>query len=109
MLNARIHKQYGMVIGFCIEGHADFDIYGKDIVCAAASAAADITCIGLMETLGLTVDYLNDGETFYCYLIDADIDDKRALTLLDAFGKYMNKLSEAYPKNIKIQIYRRQF
>lgn len=39
MINARIYRSNeGLITSFTLSGHAAFDEYGKDIVCAGASA-----------------------------------------------------------------------
>lgn len=41
----------GRPAGFQVDGHAGFDIYGKDIVCAAVSVLAQTTVMGLEHYL----------------------------------------------------------
>ncbi len=39
MINAKIYRSNeGLITSFTLSGHAEFDEYGKDIVCAGASA-----------------------------------------------------------------------
>ncbi len=52
MIKAVFYKKSGVFRGFHISGHAGFDVYGKDIVCAAVSSAA-------MLTVNLVTDHLN--------------------------------------------------
>ena len=46
----------GRVRGFGCSGHADFGEHGEDIVCAAVSAIAQTTVLGLMRHLDVPVD-----------------------------------------------------
>lgn len=48
-----------------ISGHADYDIKGQDIVCAAVSALAQTTLISLVEVCGIEekkIEYFIDEE-----------------------------------------------
>jgi uncharacterized protein YsxB (DUF464 family) len=46
-----------LLIGFVVEGHAGFDEYGRDIVCAAVSAITQAAVLGLREILGDVIFY----------------------------------------------------
>lgn len=57
MLKARLLRKSDsaggrVVYGFEVEGHAGFAEYGKDIVCAGASAIAQAALFGLQDILG---------------------------------------------------------
>jgi len=43
------------IISFSLNGHAGYDVKGKDIVCAAVSAATNVALIGLSEKLKLNL------------------------------------------------------
>ena len=43
------------IISFSLDGHAGYDVEGKDIVCAAVSAVTNMTLIGLHEKLKLNL------------------------------------------------------
>ena len=43
------------IISFSLDGHAGYDVEGKDIVCAAVSAVTNMTLIGLNEKLRLNL------------------------------------------------------
>ena len=50
------------IISFVLNGHGWYDVQGKDMVCAAGSAATDMALIGLAEKLKLNLDFeKNDG------------------------------------------------
>ena len=53
MIEASFHRKDGMLCGFSIQGHAGYAAYGRDIVCAAVSSAAQLTVNGVTEILGL--------------------------------------------------------
>ena len=45
------------IISFTLNGHAGYDVQGKDIVCAAVSAATNMALIGLSEKLKLNLKF----------------------------------------------------
>lgn len=47
------------IISFSLNGHAGYDVEGKDIVCAAVSAVTNMTLIGLNEKLRLKLKVEN--------------------------------------------------
>ena len=47
------------IISFSLDGHAGYDVEGKDIVCAAVSAVTNMTLIGLNEKLRLKLKVEN--------------------------------------------------
>ena len=50
------------IVSFSLNGHAGYDVEGKDIVCAAVSAATNMALIGLAEKLKLELEFeKNDG------------------------------------------------
>lgn len=83
-----------------ILGHADYDEYGKDIVCSSVSSIVTTTVNGIFEINKnyLTVEEVKDGMIINIISIDNTCDKliKNMLTLLQ-------ELSESYPENIKIQ------
>jgi len=45
------------IVSFTLNGHAGYDVQGKDIVCAAVSAATNMALIGLGEKLKLDLKF----------------------------------------------------
>ncbi len=83
-----------------ITGHAQYDDYGKDIVCSAASSIVTTTINGILS--------INDKAISYELLKDKMIinrlsDDNITLKLIDNMMELLKKLSIDYPKNIKIK------
>ena len=82
-----------------IKGHADYDTYGKDIVCAAVSS---IVTTAINSILALTLDKIKydtqDGNVSITVVGDDDIVQK----LLNVMLNMLKELARDYPKNIKI-------
>ncbi len=45
------------IVSFSLNGHAGYDVNGKDIVCAAVSAVTNMVLIGLNEKLGVDLNF----------------------------------------------------
>lgn len=52
MLKAKLLRDGSTLTGYEIKGHAGFDEYGKDVVCAGVSALAQTALLGLCDLLG---------------------------------------------------------
>ena len=81
-----------------ITGHAGYDDYGKDIVCAAVSATVITTINGILA-LSKTIEYIeNKDEVIINVIKKDDITNK----LLNNMLLMLSELEKDYPKNIKI-------
>ena len=83
-----------------IKGHANFDDYGKDIVCAAVSSivTASVNDMHIVSPKG--VKYTDDGNAIE---IEITKDDELLNKLLNNLKELLINLSEDYPKNIKVE------
>ena len=82
-----------------IKGHAMFDDFGKDIVCASVSSIAITTINAIIEFDNTSIDVSqNDG-----YLkIDILKHNKNVDILISNMIKLFEELEMKYPNNIKI-------
>ncbi len=83
-----------------ILGHADYDDYGKDIVCSSVSSIVTTTINGIYEINPkyLQVEKISDGMIITILEKDS-ICEKLVKNMLSL----LNELSESYPENIMIQ------
>ncbi len=82
-----------------IKGHAFYDTYGKDIVCAAVSSIVTTT---INDILALTEDKIKydtqDGNVLITVVSDNEVVEK----ILNVMLNMLKELASDYPKNIKI-------
>ena len=82
-----------------IKGHAFYDTYGKDIVCAAVSSIVTTT---INDILALTEDKIKydtqDGNVLITVVSDNEVVEK----LLNVMVNMLKELATDYPQNIKI-------
>ncbi len=99
MIKVKINYKDNFVNGFKISGHANYDEYGKDIVCASVSSIV-ITSINMALSLDETSVKASDKSG----LIEASI-LKQDEIIKKVFINMINMLEELekdYSKNIKI-------
>jgi uncharacterized protein YsxB (DUF464 family) len=82
-----------------ISGHANYDDYGKDIVCASVSTIAITTINAMIE---FDKDSINVEESVGYLKINILKHTKETDTLISNMNKLFEELELKYPKNIKI-------
>ena len=99
MIKVNVKRQNNKVYEIVIKGHAEYDDYGKDIVCAAVSSMAITTVNGIIS-LDESIDYEeNNGFLKIRVLKDTEINNK----LLDNLVNLLSELVMQYPENIEIR------
>ena len=82
-----------------ISGHANFDEYGKDIVCAAVSSTVLTTINGILSIDNKSIK-VEEGNNLIIMIINhTDVVDK----LLNNMIRCLKELEKKYEKNIKIK------
>lgn len=99
MIKVKIEYNNDFVKSFKISGHANYDDYGKDIVCASVSSIA-ITSINLALKLDIkSVSYIEKkGLLDVSVLKQDEVINKVFLNMIDMF----KELEKQYKNNIKI-------
>ena len=81
-----------------ISGHADFNDYGKDIVCASVSSIIYTTVNAILNINNEAINYIDNNDITIEILSKDDI----TLKLIDNMIILLEDLEKQYPKNIKI-------
>ena len=82
-----------------VSGHANYDEYGKDIVCSSVSSIITTTVNAIYMIDSKSINYNDDGNTVTIEVTNnSEITDKLITNMLNMF----NDLESDYPKNIKI-------
>lgn len=83
-----------------IKGHADYDDYGKDIVCSSVSSITITTVNAILMFNKNYVSYNEKKDNFEIIINENnDITNK----LIQNMINLLTELSQDYPKNIKIE------
>ncbi len=97
----RIYTVYNKKIlkEIIIEGHANYDEYGKDIVCAAVSATYLCTVNGIFALKENSIKIEDNNLQKKIIILQQN---KTVITLLLNMIKCLESLEKQYPKNIKL-------
>lgn len=82
-----------------ISGHALYDDYGKDIVCASVSSIVITTINGILSIDDKAIKYSQDDNLVIDVLKDDDITNKLILNMINL----LKQLEKQYKKNIQIK------
>ena len=83
-----------------VSGHANFDNYGKDIVCSAASSIATTTINGILTLDEGSLSYQVNKEGL---IIENISTDEITQKLLGNMVNLLEQLEEQYPTNIEVK------
>ena len=99
MIKVNIKNKNDKVYEIVVKGHAGYDNYGKDIVCAAVSTMM-ITAINNIISLDDSIDYVeNDGLLKVTIKKETEMNQK----ILNNVIMMLEDLKTQYPKNIEIR------
>lgn len=82
-----------------ISGHANYDLYGKDIVCAAVSSAVITTVNGILSIDENAIEVTENGKVEIKILKDDEIVNK----LINNMINLLTELQKDYKDNIDIR------
>lgn len=97
-VNVKLHNNVTNQIE--ITGHAKFDVYGKDIVCASVSSIV-ITTINAILSLEEEAIYYEEKKNKLNIKINDD--NQVAIKLINNMLKMLEEIHIDYPKNIVIR------
>ena len=100
MVKIRVTKEKDLIRYVSMIGHADYDDYGKDIVCASCSSIV-ITTINAILTFGKDyIKYIQNKDEFNIEILEVnDI----TINLIDNMLNLLQELSDEYPNTIEIK------
>ncbi|MDO4369174.1 MAG: ribosomal-processing cysteine protease Prp [bacterium] len=95
MIKVSVNEENNFIKEIKIDGHANFDDYGRDIVCAAVSSIVTTTVNAILRLDKDSIYY--DDKVNIRVLKGNDV----IYTLLDNMLDLLKELEHDYPKNIK--------
>ena len=105
MTEIEILGKNGRIISYKAVGHAEYDEYGSDIVCAALSTALQFPLAGFQDVLEIYPRFEISSEglsSVEIMLMDLKGKEREINTLLESMLVIVKQLSKDYPKNIKL-------
>jgi uncharacterized protein YsxB (DUF464 family) len=99
MIKIKIDYNDNYIKNIKVSGHANYDVHGKDIVCASVSSMV-ITSVNLAMKYNASSVKVNQGEG----LIDVNvlIEDEVINLIFSNLKDMLEELSNDYEKNVKI-------
>ena len=94
----------GFIWQFSVKGHARFDKFGKDIVCAAVSVTA-FNAIGALKELAELKNFYSEKDGFMLCSIPLDLSlDKKEIVkvILDTTVIGFKQIELSYRKNVSV-------
>ena len=98
MIKVNVKKNNHKIDMINIKGHANYDEYGKDIVCAAVSSTV-ITTVNNILSLDKTIEHIEGKDNLIIKVIK---EDNNTYKILDNMILMLYELESDYPKYIKI-------
>ncbi len=100
MIQVKVKKYQEQIQEITITGHANYDEYGKDIVCSSVSSIVITTVNGISE---LNPNYLEILEEKNKMIIQIKEEDEIGMKLIQNMISLLEELSKSYPKNIIVK------
>ena len=100
MIKEKLEKEKAKYKKITMTGHAMYDDYGKDIVCAAASSIATTTVNGV---LALNKESLSYEVSDKGLVIEVKDTLNTTQTLINNMVNLLKDLEEQYPENIEVK------
>jgi hypothetical protein len=92
-----------VLVGFRVEGHADFGEYGTDIVCAGVSAMAQAAVFGLREALGDALKTQKKGAYLEVSMGSGEARKEGPRAILRTFELGARSVERSYPGTVEVR------
>ncbi len=99
MIKIKLTKHNNLYKEIVISGHANFDNYGKDIVCASVSSTVITVINSCLSIDDKSISYDDKNGLFIKVLKEDEITSK----IINVLVTNLYELEKAYPKNIQIK------
>ena len=99
MIRVKVYKKENIINKITFRGHANYDEFGKDIVCAASSATILTTINGILSLDNASIEVKAQDNN-----IDIEIIKENDITmkLINNMLTSLKSIAQNYPKNIEI-------
>ena len=104
MIKAKVFWDKKRLVGFDIQGHADYAPHGEDIVCSAVSILAITTVNSLLEQVGQVLVKSDDG--LVSVKLPDDLNEEQRLkaqVILKTLLIGLNGVSLEYPQYVMLE------
>lgn len=99
MIKVFVKKTNNIFEEISIKGHAKYDLYGKDIVCASVSSLVICTINNIISLSPSSIKYEENNDKVTITIIENnDINNKLLTNMINS----IEELAYTYPKNINV-------
>lgn len=100
MIVAEFYLRNEVLVGFSVKGHANYAIYGNDVVCAAVTSAIELTANAITEILKAKASVVVlENEVKLTLPNDTS---PHAIDFVKALRLHLELLSQDYKENIRL-------
>ena len=99
MIRINVIRENKNIKKITFKGHANYDEYGKDIVCAAVSATYLCTVNAILCFKEDSIDVISNKDLLKLIVLKKD---NITISLLENMINCLESLQEQYPKNINL-------
>ena len=106
MIDVDVLRAGNQTVGFTCSGHAEYDAYGKDIVCSAVSALTQTCILGLTNVAKIDAGVSVSEKDGITCILDRDATKEQiaqAQLLFDTMVLGLGSIASAYPNTLNIQ------
>ena len=100
MIRVKVYKENQKIIKITFRGHAEYDVLGKDIVCAASSATILTSINGILSIDETAIEEKEKNNNIDIKIIK---DNEIAMLLINNMLNSLKSIEQNYPKNIEIK------
>ncbi len=100
MIKVNVTLHNNIINQVAITGHAKFDVYGKDIICASVSSIVITTINAILSLDEEAINYEEKKNKLNIKIIN---DNQIAIKLINNMLKMLEEIHFDYPKNIVIR------
>ena len=106
MIQVAFFKQEGDLVGFEASGHAGYDAYGRDIVCAAVSAILQTTLGGIQTVVGVQPRvHRSDRKGYLQVQVPLHVEEAKrhdSSVLIESAEAGLRSIAEQYPDCVRL-------
>lgn len=103
MIKAQVYtNSSGNIIRLEVSGHANYDVYGKDIVCAGVSALVQTAVLGIKELTDIKPTLVKT-EGYFKIEIPRKISCKKCDIILQTVVLGLEDIAKSYSKHVTVK------
>ena len=108
MTNVVVVKHNNSIVSVECDGHTGYGVEGEDVVCAALSSIVQTALLGLLQVVGVRVDYKTDEKRGYLKMtLPEDMDRKmrrEGEIVLDTMLLGVADLNQGYSDFVNLEV-----